>query len=102
VAARQEKLCGAPARCHRKQSRGVSAGETFTQALLDRAPTSVRTPPNGWWFGLPNERYLTRTGTTFDGAGIPPQVRVPVFTDSDLAAHRDPAFDRALSLLTQE
>lgn len=92
----------------------VSAGETFTQALLDRSPRPVRigentqgvfsdllerTLPNGWMFALPNERYLTRSGQTFDGAGIPPHVRTPVFTDEEFAANRDSAFDRAVGLL---
>ncbi|TVL92641.1 S41 family peptidase [Streptomyces sp. SAJ15] len=64
-----------------------SAGETLTQALMNRPgrtirvgePTQgvfsdvlVRTLPNGWSLGLPNEEYLTRDGRTFDGPGIPP------------------------------
>ncbi|MEV0407132.1 S41 family peptidase [Actinoallomurus sp. NPDC050550] len=94
----------------------ISAGETFTQALMDRLPRPVRIGentqgvfsdildrhlPNGWAFGLPDEEFLTRTGTTFDGAGIPPDVRTPVFTDEELAKGRDSAFDRAVALLTK-
>ncbi|OKH98632.1 peptidase S41 [Streptomyces sp. CB02923] len=92
----------------------ISAGETFTQALLGRTPAPVligentqgvfsdtldRTLPNGWRFALPNEEFLTADGRTFDGAGIPPIVRTPVFAPADLAAHRDPALTRARALL---
>ncbi|MEU2792948.1 S41 family peptidase [Streptomyces sp. NPDC007100] len=92
----------------------ISAGETFTQALLGRTPAPVRiggntqgvfsdtmdrTLPNGWKFALPNEEFLTADGRTFDGTGIPPAVRVPVFAAGDLAARRDPALSRARSLL---
>nr|CTQ90242.1 hypothetical protein [Kibdelosporangium sp. MJ126-NF4] len=92
----------------------LSAGETFTQALLGRTPEPVligentqgvfsdkleRTLPNGWFLTLPNERYLTRRGHTFDGTGIPPHIRTPVFTDEEFAADRDSAFDQAVALL---
>ncbi|MGE7434146.1 S41 family peptidase [Kitasatospora sp. NPDC001175] len=92
----------------------VSAGETFTQALMDRPGGSVRigqstqgvfsdvlerTLPNGWQIGLPNEEFRTPSGRTFDGPGIPPQYREPVFTDEEFGRHRDSAYDRAVSLL---
>jgi hypothetical protein len=92
----------------------ISAGETFTQALLDRSPRPVRigentqgvfsdvlerTLPNGWEFIVPNEEFQTRDGRTFDGTGIPPQVRTPVFTEEEFAKNRDSAFDRAVALL---
>ncbi|MEU2062736.1 S41 family peptidase [Streptomyces sp. NPDC013455] len=92
----------------------VSAGETFTQALLDRPgrtvrigqPTQgvfsdvmVRDLPGGMVCALPNEEFLTRTGRTFDATGIPPQVTEPVFTEEEFAEHRDSAFDRAVTLL---
>ncbi|MEU6670353.1 S41 family peptidase [Streptomyces sp. NPDC046727] len=92
----------------------VSAGETFTQALLDRPGRTVRIGqptqgvfsdpmtrrlPNGMSFMLPNEEYLTRTGRTFDGTGIPPQLTEPVFTKEEFAEKRDSAFDRAVTLL---
>jgi hypothetical protein len=92
----------------------LSAGETFVQALMDRTPAPVRigentqgvfsdvmerSLPDGLVFGLPNEEFLTRTGRTFDGAGIPPDVRVPVFTDEEFAHDRDSAFDRAMEFL---
>lgn len=94
----------------------VSAGETFIQALMDRTPAPVRigentqgvfsdvmerSLPDGLAFGLPNEEFLTRTGHTFDGAGIPPDVRVPVFTDEEFAHDRDSAFDRAIETLSR-
>jgi C-terminal processing protease CtpA/Prc len=95
----------------------ISAGETFTQALMGRTPHVVRVGedtqgvfsdvlgremPNGWSFGLPNEVFRTAQGTTFDGRGIPPDVIVPVFTEDDIAARRDPAMAKALELLGQK
>ncbi|MGW1883770.1 S41 family peptidase [Streptomyces sp. NPDC001970] len=92
----------------------VSAGETFAEALMERPGRTVRIGqrtqgvfsdilsrdlPNGWWFGLPNEQFLTRTGTAFDGVGIPPQLPEPVFTDEEFDRHRDSAFDRAVAVL---
>jgi hypothetical protein len=94
----------------------ISAGETFTQALMGRTPHVVRVGentqgvfsdvlgrelPNGWSFGLPNEVFRTAQGETFDGAGIPPDVSVPVFADGDVEAGRDPAMAKALELLGQ-
>ncbi|HEY7288162.1 MAG TPA: S41 family peptidase [Vicinamibacterales bacterium] len=93
----------------------VSAAETFTQALLKRTPhvTRVgentqgvfsdvlgRTLPNGWRFGLPNERFVT-DGKSYDGPGIPPDVMVPAFPKSDLEAGRDGALEKAMELLVQ-
>ncbi len=92
----------------------VSAGETFTQALMGRTPHITRIGdytqgvfsdvlgrrlPNGWRFGLPNEVFRTPEGTAFDGAGIPPDVAIPVFADEDVAAGKDPAMAKALELL---
>jgi len=92
----------------------ISAGETFTQALMGRTPhvTRIGEPtqgvfsdvlarrlPNEWRFGLPNEVFRTPEGRTFDGPGIPPDITVPVFADADVAAGKDPAIDRALQVL---
>ncbi|MGY1434802.1 S41 family peptidase [Streptomyces reniochalinae] len=92
----------------------VSAGETFTQALLDRrsAPvligentqgvfsdTMERSLPGGWSFVLPNEEFRTRGGRTFDVTGIPPRHRTPVFTEEEFAHHRDSALGLARHLL---
>jgi hypothetical protein len=92
----------------------VSAAETFTMALMGRMPhiTRVgeatqgvfsdvmgRTLPNGWKFGLPNERFLSADGVAFDGPGVPPDIEVPVFTRSDLDAGRDGALERAITVL---
>ncbi len=92
----------------------ISAGETFTQALMGRTPHIPRVGentqgvfsdvlgrrlPNGWRFGLPNEVYRTPKGTVFDGSGIPPDVAVPVFADDDVAAGRDPGIAKALDIL---
>ncbi|WP_030671903.1 S41 family peptidase [Streptomyces sp. NRRL B-1347] len=92
----------------------VSAGETFTQALMDRPGRTVRVGqatqgvfsdvlarnlPGGMAVWLPNEEFLTRTGRTFDGTGIPPHLREPVFTEEEFAKNRDSAFDRAVRVL---
>ena len=58
----------------------------------------VRSLPNGWRFGLPNERFVT-DGKTWDGPGIPPDVEVPVFAKKDLDAGKDVALERALQIL---
>ncbi|HVN80022.1 MAG TPA: S41 family peptidase [Terriglobia bacterium] len=92
----------------------LSAGETFTQALMGRTPQITRIGentqgvfsdvlerrlPNRWSFGLPNEVYRTSEGAAFDGLGIPPDIAVPVFADDDVAGGRDPAIGKALELL---
>lgn len=92
----------------------VSAGETFTQAMMGRSPHITRIGantqgvfsdvlgrrlPNGWRFGLPNEVFLTPDGKAFDGPGISPDIPVPVFAASDLAAGKDPAMAKALEVL---
>ena len=92
----------------------ISAGETFTQALMGRTPhvtrvgestqgvfsdVLVRRLPNGWRFGLPNEVYRTPQGTAFDGPGISPDIRVPVFADADASAGKDPAMAKAIEIL---
>lgn len=91
-----------------------SAGETFTQALIERPGRTVRIGeptqgvfsdvlerrlPGGWNFWLPNEEFLTRSGRTFDGPGIPPHLSEPVFTDEEFTHGRDSAFDRAVAVL---
>ena len=95
----------------------ISAGETFTQALMGRTPPITRVGehtqgvfsdvlsrhlPNGWRFGLPNEVFRTPQRTTFDGGGIPPDVAVPVFADEDVAAGRDPGVAKALEILRKK
>ena len=92
----------------------VSAAETFTMALMGRTPAIQRIGentqgvfsdilsrrlPNGWRFGLPNEIFLTKDGKSFDGPGIPPDIRVPVFPKEDLKAERDGAMEKALEVL---
>ena len=94
--------------------RTISAGETFTQALMGRSlhitrigentqgvfsDVLERTLPNGWKFGLPNEVFFTAEGSAFDGPGIPPDIHVEVFAYSDLAAGKDPGMAKALEIL---
>jgi hypothetical protein len=92
----------------------VSAGETFTMALMGRQPritrigdntqgvysdVLVRSLPNGWRFGLPNEVFLTEQGQHFEASGVPPDLHMPVFPKEDLAAGRDSALEKALETL---
>jgi hypothetical protein len=94
----------------------ISAGETFTMALMGRTPHVTRigeptqgvfsdvlgrTLPNGWSFGLPNERFLTQDGVAFDGPGVPSDELVPVFPPADLEHERDGAIERAISALKE-
>lgn len=92
----------------------MSAAEVLVLALRGRSPKVhvigeptqgvfcdplERHLPNGWTFVLPNTVYRTPQGETFDVDGIPPDIAVPVFTKEDVAAGRDAAMARALSLL---
>ncbi|MEV7416234.1 S41 family peptidase [Streptomyces sp. NPDC089919] len=94
----------------------VSAGETFTQALMGRPGGTVRIGqptqgvfsdvmrrrlPGGLAAWLPNEEFLTRAGRTFDGPGIAPHLAEPVFTAREFAGNRDSAFDRAVQVLSR-
>ena len=91
----------------------ISAAETFTQALMNRTPKVIRVGettqgvfsdvlgrrlPNGWRFGLANERFVT-DGKSFDNVGIPPDVPVESFTPAARATGRDAAVEKALSIL---
>ena len=86
----------------------ISAGETFIQAMMARTPTPARigtttqgvfaddmsrTLPNGWTFTLGNEEYVGPDGRNYEGVGIPPTVRTPVFTAEELEQNRDSALD---------
>jgi Peptidase family S41/Tricorn protease C1 domain len=98
-------------------SNTVSAGETFTMALMGRTPQVTRVGentqgvfsdeltrhlPNGFRFALPNEIFLTEDGKAFDGAGIPPHVQVPVFSQADLRNDRDLALEKAIEILRKK
>ena len=92
----------------------VSAGETFSMALMGRKPpvTRIGEPtqgvysdvlgrrlPNGWRIGLPNEVFLTEGGRHYEVVGVPPDISAPVFTREDLAAGRDSALEKALEIV---
>ena len=84
----------------------ISAGETFTEAVMGRAPAPIRIGsttqgvfsddmerhlPNGWRFSLGNEDYVAIDGRNYEGVGIPPTVQVPVFVSDELAEQQDSA-----------
>jgi hypothetical protein len=93
----------------------ISAGETFTKALMGReqdvmlvgentqgvfSDVLTRTLPNGWTFGLGNELYFDGEGKSFEeGKGIAPDIEVPVFIEEDLVSGRDSAIEKAEELL---
>jgi len=92
----------------------LSGGETFAMALMGRKPqvTTIgentqgvfsdvfgHRLPNGWTFGLPNELYLSKSGKSFDGRGVPPNIRIPVYPKVDLESSHDSALERALEVL---
>ena len=91
----------------------ISAAETFTQALMNRTPKITRvgettqgvfsdvlgrTLPNGWSFGLANERFVT-DGKSYDNTGIAPDVTVESFTPAARATGRDAGVEKALAIL---
>ncbi|HEX4809070.1 MAG TPA: S41 family peptidase [Bryobacteraceae bacterium] len=93
----------------------MSAAETFSEALISRKPPVTRIGentqgvfcdildrhlPNGWTFGLPNAMYRMPDGRVFDVSGIPPDIELPVFSDADVAAGKDPAMAKAVELLS--
>jgi C-terminal processing protease CtpA/Prc len=86
----------------------ISAGETFTEALMARTPAATRFGmttqgvfadnmerklPNGWTITVGNEDYLAPDGHNYEGLGIAPTTEVPIFTPEQLAHHQDPALD---------
>jgi hypothetical protein len=88
----------------------VSAAETFTQALLGRQPKVIRLGentqgvfsdvldrklPNGWHFGLPNERFVT-DGKSYDLVGIAPDIAVESLTPAARATGKDAAIEMAI------
>jgi hypothetical protein len=91
----------------------ISAAETFTQALMNRKPKIIRVGettqgvfsdvlgrelPNGWRFGLANERFVT-DGKSFDNVGIAPDVAVESLTPAARATGKDAAVEKALAML---
>jgi Peptidase family S41/Tricorn protease C1 domain len=86
----------------------VSAGETFTEAMLARTPAPSlvgmntqgvfaddmeRKLPNGWTFTLGNEDYIAANGHNYEDVGIPPTIQVPVFGTDEIKQHGDAALD---------
>ncbi|MBD0695030.1 hypothetical protein BG452_18815 [Streptomyces sp. CBMA123] len=95
----------------------ASAAETFAQALMGRSPHVTRIGENtqgvysdvlikplspDFAVVLPNEEYLTRDGTTFDGPGITPDLRTPVYSPEELAALKDSALSTARRVLAED
>jgi hypothetical protein len=64
---------------------------TTTQGVF--ADNMSRILPNGWTFILGNEEYIGPDGHNYEGVGIPPMVRTPVFTAEELNQNRDSALD---------
>lgn len=92
----------------------VSAGETFTMALMGRDPHVTRVGlntqgvfsdvlsrrlPNGWRFRLPNEIYFASDGRSYDGLGVPPEIRIAIYSKDDFKRGRDSALEGALKII---
>ena len=88
----------------------ISAAEAFAMALMERSPKVARVGqrtrgvfsdilprvlPNGWLFGLPNEKYLDTAGNSYDEVGILPHIEVNN-ADADIEEGRDVVLDAAL------
>jgi C-terminal processing protease CtpA/Prc len=95
----------------------MSAGEIFAAALMGRTPhiTMIGEPtqglvggvlgrrlPNGWVFGLPNTRIVLPDGRSFEGKGIPPDVRTADFSEGEGHTKRDPALAAAIEILRHQ
>ncbi len=89
----------------------ISAGETFTLAMMGRTPTPERfgentqgvysdtmerALPNGWTLTLGNEEFVGPDGRSYEGPGIPPTTPIPVFPAAELAARQDSVMAAAL------
>lgn len=89
----------------------ISAGETFTLAMMGRTPaperlgentqgvysdTLERKLPNGWTVTLGNEDFIGPDGRSYEGPGIPPTTPIPVFPPAELAAKQDSVLAAAL------
>jgi hypothetical protein len=98
-------------------SNTVSAGETFTMALMGRTPQVIRVGqntqgvfsdqlarrlPNGFRFALSNEVFLTADGKVFEGAGIPPDMQAPVVSKEDAKNGRDATLETAIEILSKK
>jgi hypothetical protein len=91
----------------------ASAAEIFTMAmraiphatLVGAATEGIlsdqlyRSLPNGWWFSLSNEIYLTQDGILFEKLGVAPDIEVPFLLPEDLEDDVDRGIDTALTLL---
>ena len=88
--------------------------ETFVLATMGRQPAIVRIGdptegifsnllerrlPNGWRFELSNEVFHAMDGRVFEAVGVPPDIAIPLFTQEDATNRRDPAIERALTIL---
>ncbi len=93
----------------------VSAGEGFTQAMLNRQTPPIRIGGNTQGvfsdvlqrnlpgctvtFALPNEDFITENGVSFDRLGIPPDICIPTLSETELAEGKDLAMDTARQLI---
>ncbi len=70
----------------RTQPHVIHVGEATRGAFSD---TLSRTLPNGWQLNLSNEIYLDADGRHWEALGIPPDLEMPVFLETDpIQSHR--------------
>ena len=96
-------------------SETASAAEVFALAmrslpqvtLVGQATMGIfsdalyRTLPNRWNFSLSNEVYLTPSGESFEGTGVPPNVVAPFLSADDDEDGVDSIIDAAVAALRQ-
>lgn len=79
-----------------RRGKRARIGQPTQGVFADVMPRKL---PNGMSAWLPNEEFLTRSGRTFDGTGIPPHLTEPVVPKEEFCKKRDSAFDTAVYVL---
>ncbi len=64
--------------------------------------TLTKRMPNGWTVDLSNEIYEAANGIVYEGKGIPPQFKVPVFDPDNFYPGLKLAIDKAISLARED
>jgi carboxyl-terminal processing protease len=96
--------------------RTISAAEIFTLCMMAYphvtrigdttagafSATLTKRMPNGWRADISNEIYEAANGIVYEGKGIPPQFKVPVFDPENFYPGLKLAVDKAISLARED